>query len=71
MQADYFLNKRGQFKKSNELYDDLTKLFDDELQFPDGHPLKTKARDEKKTDFMFDKTHPEIDYKYHVQGIDK
>lgn len=29
MQAEYFLNKRGEFKKSNELYQDLMKIFDD------------------------------------------
>lgn len=31
MQAEYFLNKRGQFSKSNELYKDLMQIFDDEL----------------------------------------
>jgi len=31
MQAEYFLNKRGQFSRSNELYKDLMKIFDDEL----------------------------------------
>lgn len=48
MQAEYFLNKRGQFTKSNELYKNLMEIFDDELEFPDGHPLKTKAKGEKR-----------------------
>ena len=44
--ADYFLNKRGQFKKSNELLNSLSDHYN-QTGFPEGHPDKINDPDQK------------------------
>jgi hypothetical protein len=41
--ADYFLQKRGQHVKANELIEDLNRQFGSKsAKYPEGHPLRTK-----------------------------
>ena len=48
------------------------KIFDNELQFPDGHPLKTTARDEKREDALhYDGSNPDLSFKYNAQSVGK